>query len=445
MTVLINLGYLIFIIVASPYYLVRFITTASARQGLGERFGFVPKRDGAKPAIWLHCASVGEVNTAATLIRELVARYPNHQLVLSTITPTGQATVKKKYPEYLSIFAPLDLSWVVKRTLKRIKPALIIIMEQEIWPNFVRVASKKNIPVVLVNARISDRSFNRYRWLNWIFKPTLSRISHLAVQNEDYAERYRSLGVPEEKITVTGNMKYDNLPKSQIPMTNDQLRIEMGIKENELVLVGGSTHHPEEEILINTYQYLLGLLTPNSKLRTLRLILAPRHPERAGEIERLIKAKGFDCLRRSETNSALRKEFIPPKAGYPAIILLDTLGELVKVYALATVVFVGGSLCRRRGGQNILEPAALGKPVLFGPYAYNFQAEAELLIKSGAGLMVKDRDELLQILKDLLANPVRIQAMGRRAQDVVTGQQDATGRTIPLIAVLLNKIIDFNN
>ena len=209
MTYFINIVYLLFIIVTLPYYLVRIITRSSYRAGLFQRLGFVPKRRGDKPALWLHGASVGEIVSAENLIPHLRETFPDYDLVLSTLTPTAQAIVKKKYPDLSSIFFPIDLSWVVAKTLRRIKPSLIVLMEQEIWPNFLLTAGKLDIPVVLLNGRITSRSRRWYKLVKWVIKPALDNIRLFVLQTEEYAERFLSLGIPDEKIKVTGNMKYD--------------------------------------------------------------------------------------------------------------------------------------------------------------------------------------------------------------------------------------------
>jgi 3-deoxy-D-manno-octulosonic-acid transferase len=416
MSFIINIVYLLAIIIVLPYYLVKFITTPSSRMGLWQRFGFVPKS--AKPSIWLHGASVGELKSAEILIEKLVKEYPDYAIVLSSLTPTAQLLIRKKYPNTLCIFFPIDLSWVVKRTIKRINPRLVILLEQEIWPNFIRAASGKKIPVLLLNARITEKSFNRYSKSGLIFKPSLGMFSHFGVQDETYAKRYEELGVAKDKITVTGNMKYDTIGKSQLPTTNVQN--ELGIKNEDVVLIGGSTSAPEEEILLDICSSL------KITISNLKLIIAPRHPERFNEVENLIKSKGFKCLKRSRPSN--NEQLIANNY----IILLDTMGELSAIYSLASIVFVGGSLSPR-GGQNMLEPAALGKPVLFGSYVYNFQESADLLIKAGAGFMVKDKDELHHKLEELLSDLHSLKETGKKGIDVIASQQGATENNFTII------------
>lgn len=418
MSLFIDCIYLVVSIVIFPYYLLRFITTPSSRLGLAQRFGFVPKRPLDKPAIWLHGASVGELKSAEVLIEKLIEKYPQYDLILSSLTPTAHGLLRKKYPTIHSVFFPFDFSGVVRRSLKRIKPDLIILLEQEIWPNFITFANRMNTPILLINGRITTKSYGYYRFLRWIFKPVLNRIKYLIVQDEVYRQRYETLGVVKEKIMVTGNMKYDNLPKLRI--SNSELRIELGIKESDIVLIGGSTHSPEEEVLIDTYRNL------QPEIRNLRLIMAPRHPERFGEVENLIKARGFKCIKRSAPK---------PEAGQgdSTIILLDTIGELSHIYSIATVVFVGGSLVPK-GGHNILEPVALGKPVFFGSYIYNFQESADILIKAGAGFMVHNKEELTTKLKNLLTDLPCLSQIGRQGVEIIIAQQGATERNMKIIS-----------
>ncbi|MBI4834695.1 MAG: 3-deoxy-D-manno-octulosonic acid transferase [Planctomycetes bacterium] len=421
MSFIINIIYILAIIIVLPYYLVKFITTPSARMGLWQRFGFIPKID--KPSIWLHGASVGELKSVELLIEKLLTDYPDYAIVLSSLTPTAQSLIRKKYPNSLCIFFPIDLSWVVKRALRRINPRLIILLEQEIWPNFIRAASGMKIPVLLLNARITEKSFNRYSKSGLIFKPSLAMLSHFGVQDETYAQRYAQLNVPKERITVTGNMKYDmikNPPAERDSAPLRKLQDEMGIRDKDIVLIAGSTSAPEEEILLDIYSNL------KATISNLKLILAPRHPERFCEVESLIKSKGFACLKRSKpsNNEQLTSN------NY--VIFLDTMGELSMIYSLASIVFVGGSLIDR-GGQNMLEPAALGKPVIFGSFVYNFRESADLLVKAGAGFMVKDKEELLHKLKELLSDLTRLKETGKKGIDVIASQQGATEKNLAII------------
>lgn len=420
MRIFINLIYLTFIILTLPYYLFKIITTASYRAGLKERLGFVPRRANEKPAIWLHGASVGEIMAAQGLIDGLKQKYPDYDIIISTLTPTGQAVAKKKYPGCQFLFFPIDLSFIIKRVFKRLQPNLIILIERELWPNFILTANKMNIPVIVVNGRLTEKSLRWYKILKLIMKRVLARIQHFALQNETYAQRYQALGVPQDKITVTGNMKYDIVQVADlINEKNSYIRL-FQISPDEIVLIGGSTHAPEEETLLNVYKRL------RLENTSLRLILAPRYPERFDEVERLITAKGFKCLRRSKIEEGA-------SGLNDAIILIDVLGELLKVYSVADIVFVGGTMAPR-GGHNILEPAGLGKPVFFGSSLYNFADSAEMLVNAGGARLTSRGSELYEALKGLMTQPEQIKKMGQTNKEIVLSQQGATQKNLDLIS-----------
>jgi len=412
--------YLVFVIAVLPYYIIKFFTVPSSRLGLFERFGFMSPSKSEKSVIWLHGASVGELKSAEGLIKKLREQYKDYELVLSSITPTAQLLLRKIYPDLRSVTFPIDLSWAVKRSIKKINPKLIVLLEQEIWPNFIQAASARNIPVVLIGARITEKSLRRYNILSWIFKPTLNRISHFGVQDESYFTRYKTLGVPDDKMTITGNMKYDNIPNPQI--TDTRLQMELGIKGMDIVLIGGSTHSSEEEVLLEAYKSL------KADIKNLRLVLAPRHPERFHDVEDLIRAKGHECVRYSKRDNAKSQT---------AVIFIDTMGELMKIYQLATIVFVGGSLVSK-GGHNILEPIALGKPAIFGPYMYNFQESADALIKAGACVMIKDKNKLTGKIRELLARP-DFNEIGKRGLEFIKSKRGATDNNLRIISRILSR------
>jgi 3-deoxy-D-manno-octulosonic-acid transferase len=460
---IIDFIYLIYIIIVSPYYLFKFITSEYHRKGLLERFGFIPVGC-SKPCLWLHASSVGEINASEILIKKLKEFYPDYELVISTLTPSAQKLVKTKYPETKSFFFPIDLSIIIRRVLKKITPALIILIEQELWLNLIRIATSQKIPLVLLNGRITKHSTRRYHFIKPIIRDIWNKVSYFCVQNKDYAGRFETLGIKQDKIKITGNMKYDGLGLSRRSQGTDRLREIFGFKNNDLVIIGGSTHHPEEEILIDVYSEL------KKDFSNLGLIIAPRHPFRFDEVEKVIRSYGFDVLRRSQTGEHLhpvipvgsngaKRSTIPnaPEWCYPSrtasgsrcdvkgsnfirnksqIVLLDTIGELVLVYSIADIVFVGGSLVPR-GGQSILEPAALGKPVIFGTDMSNFQDIADLLMKAEAGISVKDKNELFQRIQDLVKNPARLKEIGTRAKEIITQYQGATGRNMEFIRALI--------
>ncbi|MFH1230146.1 MAG: 3-deoxy-D-manno-octulosonic acid transferase [Planctomycetota bacterium] len=480
--IIVDFVYFIYIVIITPYYLFKFLTSKYHRQGLLERFGFVKffnydrsakggsvrhgesacgmtvgtgmqgkTRIRQKRCIWLHAASVGEIKASEVLINNLRRLYPDYEFVISTLTPSAQELVKEKYPDIRSFFFPLDLSLIIRRVLKRINPALIILIEQELWLNLIRIAASKRIPVILLNGRITKHSTMRYRLIKPVISRIWNKISCFCVQNKEYFERFKTLGVNPDKIRITGNMKYDLLDKSHLSarggsaegtgkQEKDHIRQAdevsyrkiFGFNKNDLVIIGGSTHHPEEEILLEVYSNL------KRDINNLRLIIAPRHSFRFDEVEKLIKTKGFESLRRStlSTRYASEERRLKPAA---TIILLDTLGELSKIYSIADVVFVGGSFVRR-GGQSILEPALSGKPVLFGPDMSNFQEMADLLIKENAAISVIDKSALYQQLNHLFKEPAELKKMGERAQIVISQYQGATIKNIEFIKNLLTPL-----
>jgi 3-deoxy-D-manno-octulosonic-acid transferase len=423
---IVDFVYLIYIIIASPYYLFKFATSHYHRQGLPERFGFIRKRENSSKCIWLHGASVGEINASEILIKRLSELYPSYELVISTTTPSAQKLVKKKYPEIINFFFPIDLGVIIHRVLNRIKPSLIILIEQELWLNLIRLADSGNIPVILLNGRMTKHSTRRYRLIKPIIKRIWNNVSYFCVQNKEYLERFRELGIHPDKLKITGNMKYDLLNTAPLQTPDDSYRKIFGLNDSDLVIIAGSTHPPEEEIIIDAYSGL------RNKFPNLRLIIAPRHPFRFDDVDKIIKTKGFEVLRRNNPPDSINKS---------AIVLLDTLGELNMVYQIADIVFVGGSLVQR-GGQSILEPAAAGKAMVFGPDMSNFQDIADRLIKEGAAISVADKSDLCQTFLSLLEDPVRRNQIGTKAKDIISRYQGATAQNIKFIGKLVDPVRD---
>lgn len=418
-----DLAYFGGLLVASPYLLYKAITRPRHVAGLRARLGDDSfHRQGGAPCIWVHGVSVGEVAAAEPLIRALERSLPDHEVVVTTSTQTGQAVARRKFPQKRVGYFPVDFSWTVKRALEQVRPALVVLIELELWPNFLAEAKARKIPVVVVNGRISQRSYRGYRVVRR-FLP-FNDVAHYCVQTEQYARRFQRLGVPDEKITVTGSMKYDNVTTRS--GDGPQARASMGLDEKDVVWIAGSTHAPEERILVEIYTRL------QKERPELRLVLAPRHNERADDVARMVELAGLKPVRRSLQTAAT------PNAGGSgeSVLIVDTLGELSRLYAGADLVFVGGSLIPH-GGQNILEPAALGKPVLFGPHMTNFQESAERLIGAGGAIQVKDEVELEARLRELLADQPRARALGQRAFETIEAAKGATERTVAVLRPLL--------
>lgn len=419
----------LFLLFSIPYFLFRMVTKEKYKKGLRQRLGFIPQVKN-KDIIWVHAVSVGEVIAASPIIDAIRKKFPRHNFLISTVTDTGQDMARKAIPDPKEIiYFPLDFKWIVNKVLKVIQPRLFIMVETELWPNFIRETKKREIPLAVVNGRISPSSFKGYRIIKPFLKRVLSNIDLFSMQSKLDEERIISLGALKERVYTTGNVKFNGM-KTEIP-DREKLAEELRISSKDLVLVAGSTHPEEEEIVLDVYQ------KAKEEFPNLRLILAPRHPERIPEVESLYKNKNLFSIRRSQLlrtpNSLPRRQAGELRT---PVILLDTIGELAKVYSLATVVFVGGSLVPV-GGHNILEPAALGKAPIFGPYMHNFIESARLLLEGKGGIQVRDKEELLENILSLLKNSEKREKTGKRAQEIVKRHQGASERTVELIGKLL--------
>ncbi len=409
------------LLVASPYLLYRIVTSGRFRAGLCQRFGFIPRRRSPdRPCLWIHGVSVGEIQTAEALIEELGRRHPDVEIVLSTTTATGQKVARRRHPDRTIFYYPLDFSLVTHRVIRRIRPDAILLMELEIWPNFLLACALRQLPVAVVNGRISQKSFVGYRRLRRILPEPFGRVSLYCVQTEEYSERLLALAVDREKIFVTGNMKYDNISTESAWTARAALESRFGIAATDRVLIGGSTHSGEEEALVEIYRKL------RRRHPGLRLVVAPRHPQRAQEVRQIIERRGLRCLAKTDLDA----ESISPRGD--EVILLDTVGDLPVVYALGTLVFVGGSLIPH-GGQNMMEPAAHGKPVLFGLHTFNFREDVAILLEHEAAIQVSDADDLATQIARLLSDEAAARVMGERAQAVIRERKGATKRIADLL------------
>jgi len=371
---------------------------------LAARFGFIPLRDLAKlqgrPVLLLHAVSVGEIIAARPLLKALRDRYPDHAIVVSNSTETGRQTASGFKEIDLCVYFPFDFLPSVRTMLRLLNPCIIIIMETEIWPNFTRETARRRIPLVMANGRISDRSFPRYLKLNWLFRHVLQNFTLLCMQSETARERIIAIGAPAERVVVCGNLKFD-IP--YCPVDADEkvaLRRQYAIPEESLVIVAGSTHAGEEEMLVDVYRELL------TDFPQLFMVIAPRHPQRCAEIADFLTKSGI-CYRRFTGLMINSGE----KFCSGELLLVDTVGELMNLYALADVVLVGGSLVPV-GGHNLLEPASRGIPVLFGPYMANFREITALVLESRAGIQVDTQEALVDTLRRLVTNPAERTRLG---------------------------------
>jgi 3-deoxy-D-manno-octulosonic-acid transferase len=412
MSFLLDVAYLGAGVAAAPWLAWKAATDPRYRHRLAERFGRVPAPAGG-PALWFHCASVGEVNLIRPLVRRLRASRPGLPFYFSTLTHAGREQAERSFPGSPVTYFPFDFTGAARAALRRVRPAGLVLVELEVWPNFVEECSRRGVPVAVINGRISGRSFARYRRLRGFFSGTFRRLSAAGVQNETYAERVRELG---GRPTVTGNLKFDAEIAFDPDAAEREWRALLGLGEAP-VIVGGSTHDPEERLLVEAYTRLKGAFP------ALRLILAPRHRERLPEVVKVVEAAQLRCYKRS---------LLTPESSPDGVILLDTVGELARLYAAATVVFIGGTFCPR-GGQNMLEPAALGKPILSGPSLSNFEDVARDLAKAGGMKVLGDPGGLAGALEGFLRDPAAAREAGRNAREAVAGGKGALEATLALI------------
>jgi 3-deoxy-D-manno-octulosonic-acid transferase len=371
--------------------------------------------------IWIHAVSVGEVNAVRSLIEGLRREYVNRNFIISTVTKTGNTLAKSIAKDNDKvIYLPLDLSFIVKKVISSVSPSIFILTETEIWPNLIYKLEKENIPVILVNGRISNHSFKKYRIVRFLLKDILKKISVFCMQTDKDRERILYLGAPKERIFVTGNMKFDTTDYTDSKIDYTDYREKLGLKVEDQLIVAGSTHPGEEEILLEVYKILL------DDFRNLRLLIAPRHIERAKDIEKIVAKYGFNSIRVSQLN----QNSIP--RDQKTVFILDTIGELIFFYAISDIVFVGGSLIKK-GGHNILEPAFFAKPIIFGQYMFNFQDICDLFLNNKAAIMVHNKEELMQKIRELLQSPLERQNLSQRAKDLVLKNQGATERNLNLI------------
>jgi len=385
-------------------------------RSLGQRLGRFGEGLPREPRCWIHAVSVGEAATAVPLVEAITRRWPQLGIVMTTVTPTGARIVADRLAgRAVHRYFPIDLPGPVRRALDAVNPRFFLCMETELWPNLLRALAARGVPSMIANGRISDRSFRRYRLVRFFTARMLAHVRVLAMQSEEDARRIIALGARPERVVVTGNIKSDLIPPEG---GGDALwqRL-LGLDDGEPVWVAGSTHRGEEAIVLDVYLHL------RARMPTLTLVLAPRHPERVAEVERLVRERRLQPVRRSE---------LPKSQARGAVIIVDTVGELAQIYRVASVVFVGGSLAPT-GGHNMLEPALLRKPVLFGPHTTNFRESAELLLEAEGALVARDGAELEAHMGALLMDAERRRLMGEAAFKAVAGRRGAIKHTLELV------------
>jgi 3-deoxy-D-manno-octulosonic-acid transferase len=416
----------------------RFIHQALAHgkylSGLRQRLGSVPEfPHSGKPVIWLHSVSVGETQAARPLIESLRQVYPNHILVISTITQTGQDLARQILADRASavFYFPFDWKWTVRRSLARVKPSLVLLMETELWPNFLKECASQSIPVALVNGRISRQSFRRYGLISRFMRRVLHDVSIAIMQTEKDAERIKTLGVPQERLFISGNLKFDSKDNPIASETIEGLSQRFALSSNVPLILAASTHDPEERILLESFELV-------RKTGPARLMIAPRHPQRFEEVASLIQSKGFSWTRRSNAPD--------PRDSSVDVILLDTIGELPSLYRFASVCFVGGSIVDK-GGHNVLEPASVGACIVTGAYTHNFDEIVNLLRAEEALEQLPPLEldsagsEIARTLLELIQDESKRVHMGKKAIAVVEANRGSTLKTIGLLNSLINSTL----
>jgi len=386
------------------------------QRSFSQRLGRLEPGLPPEPRCWIHAVSVGEAAAAVPLVQAIGRRWPQLSIVVSTVTPTGARIVTERLgPLATHRYFPVDLPGPVRRALDAVRPRFFVGLETELWPNFFRALASRGIPAMVANGRISDRSFRRYLLVRGLVARMLNRVSVFAMQSQEDARRIIALGAPPERVVVTGNLKADL--RAEPPDGDPMWQRLLGGHWRHPLWIAGSTHQGEEGAVLDAYQRL------KPRFGRLGLLVAPRHPERSDEVERLVRDRGFRAVRRTALGGGEDAE---------AVIILDTVGELALLYRLADVVFVGGSLVPA-GGHNMLEPAQCRKPVLFGPHTSNFRESAELLRSAGGAVVVTDALELAREVERLLENPELRRKMGEAAFAAVAARQGALGETLSLI------------
>lgn len=411
--------YFLLLIVCSPCLILRSIRTGKYRDGWAEKLlGSAPLRISDRPCVWFHAVSVGEVLLLKPLIGELSRRRPGWDIVVSTRTITGLAQARRTFPDLVTFYAPLDFSWAVRRAIARIRPTVLALVELELWPNLIEAAKRAGAAVAIINGRLSARSHRGYRRFRPVLRPTLDLIDVVAAQSQEYADRFVDLGVPTDRLRITGSVKYDGLEAVRDNPRTGALREAFGLSPLDVVFVAGSTMEGEEDAALAAYR------AAKTRHRRLRLILVPRHQERFDEVARFLLDQGERLIRRSRPGAIFGEGADAP------VVLVDSIGELKAVWGLADAAFVGGSLLPGRGGQNMIEPAAYGAPLLFGPHTHHFRDTVEHLLDLEAARVVKDANDLIRALGEDLDDPETAAERGAAAKAFVLAQHGASARTL---------------
>jgi 3-deoxy-D-manno-octulosonic-acid transferase len=416
-----RLIYSVFFYLLTPLIVARLLYRAvkapAYRLRWAERFGFVSPVSSDKKTIWVHAVSVGETLAAVPLVKALQERYPDYRLIVTCMTPTGSERVKAAFGDSVDhCYAPYDMPDSVARFLNRVEPKILIIMETELWPNTIAACHKRNIPVLLANGRLSEKSTTAYRRIQPLVRPMLTQLSAVAAQHGDDGARFTDLGLANSALTVTGNIKFDLSLDQVIKDKAQQLLTEWRGTNQRPILLVASTHRGEDEIILDAFAQI------KTKIENPLLVLVPRHPERFNQVAELCTATGFNLARRSCEDGVDGAE----------ILLGDTMGELMSFFGVCDIAFVGGSLVPS-GGHNMIEPAAWGVPVLTGPHLFNFSEASQLLLEGGAMQICHSADQMAEQAVELLQSQAKCAEMGSAAQRIAEANRGALDRLLNLI------------
>lgn len=437
MRYILNFIYLIALGVYLPLIAFQRLQKGKKRPGLWTKFsGSLARREGTEKCVWFHAVSLGEINAIRFLVEQFRDQHPEWKVVVSTTTQTGYDAAEKSFADCSLIYFPFDFTWAVANAISRIRPNLVVLAELEIWPNFLRECEIQKVQTCIINGRLSEKSYLKYNRQKWALGATFQRIDQICVQNKTYADRFEKLGVNADRITVSGNIKFDSLLFDQSHPKISEFRKLVDVSETDVVFVAGSTQAPEEEIAIASYLHLC------SRRPHLRMFICPRHPERFSEVASLLTKHSIPFTQRSHLTEA---EFAKEKT--ERVVLLDAMGELRYWWGVADIAFVGGSF-GNRGGQNMLEPAALGAAVCFGPNTRNFANEVDSLLAANAARQLSDPNELTEFVEACCNDSEFRNTMGQNAVLLLSSHRNdggsATKKTLKSIESMLGSGTDRN-
>jgi 3-deoxy-D-manno-octulosonic-acid transferase len=414
-----------------PILSYRILVKGKDRQGWKERLGYLPRRDSARPALWVHCVSLGEANLVRSFIDQARTRLSDTDLLVSSTTDTGFERATKLYSPFAAVFRfPIDFSRWINRALDRLAPSAIVLAELETWPNLLELASRRNIPVVIVNGRLSEKAFRRYNRIRPLVRPMFRALTLVCAQDAAIAARFEALGVPADRIRIVPSMKFDTAEVADTVSGADELAAQVGVVSQTDLWVAGGTGDAEERVILDAHRRI------RQKRPDARLAIVPRKPERFDEVADTITRMGFRCLRRSKCKSPAGQSLASDQ-----VVLGDTMGELRKFYSISKVAFVGRSLVPM-GGSDMMEAAGLARPVLVGPHTFNFAEPMKVLVEAGAACVVPGEDELAAKVVELLAEPARAAEMGRHGQEAILSNKGASRRTLDLVCDLLSRKVE---